>query len=268
MDSQILPKIGNYAVREVNPTVIIDNILRPMWDKGQSGEKVFEALKQGFSWQERNDPKFISPIRNMTKKDIGIVQNKPKRAALTMDEIAEFWYFLDYGENIIRPETKIVFKLILLTGQRTRDVLWAPWEDFDFENKMWIQGKHKTKHITGEVHYVPLSDMAQNFFLKLKAMGHPTATILLEKAPARALNRVQDRIPFDKKFTPHDLRRTMSTRLTADYRYNEVVIDMIQGHVQEGMKRIYQLDDRLDERREILDFWANEIRKKVEDYNP
>lgn len=268
LNKNIYPNIGSDPITSIDRVVIRDKVLQPMFDEGHTGEKVYECLKQAFNWMERVEPNFSSPIRTITKKDIGIKSKPQRKVTLTMDEIVQFLDYLDNGNHIIRKETIIIFKLILLTGQRTADVLRAPWSEFDFENKLWAipANRYKIGHISNEDHIVPMSAMVTNLFLRLKDNGHPTTTQLLDKAPARALKRLFDsgRMPFEKTFTPHDLRRTFATRMVEDFRYNETLVDMILGHKQEGMKAVYQTGARLDERREALNFWADKISKLVE----
>src|SRR5271165_3476842 len=47
-------------------------------------------------------------------------------------------------------------KLLILTGQRLREVAGAPWSEFDLEGKVWRLPKERTKNGVG--HEIPLSE--------------------------------------------------------------------------------------------------------------
>jgi integrase len=61
------------------------------------------------------------------------------------------------------------------------------------------------------------------------------------------------------KFTPHDLRRTVRSRLAA-LGVNSIVARKVLNHALDGMDRIYDRHAYLDEKRDALQRWTDELR--------
>jgi len=57
-----------------------------------------------------------------------------------------------------------------------------------------------------------------------------------------------------EKFTPHDLRRTLRTRL-AELGVNDIVAERVLGHKLQGMMAIYNQHAYDVEKRQALDIW-------------
>jgi integrase len=91
--------------------------------------------------------------------------------------------------------------------------------------------------------------------------GYIFAGHLLDKpfnGAASALRRLQKAMLGRSAFTLHDLRRTCRTglsRLGTDEQTAELVI----GHIPQGISAVYDLHDRLAERRAALDLWAEHV---------
>jgi integrase len=67
-------------------------------------------------------------------------------------------------------------------------------------------------------------------------------------------HRPSDQILANTPFTLHDMRRTCRTTL-ARLGVDEETAELVIGHVPQGMGKVYNLYDRLDERREALARW-------------
>lgn len=53
IDSHITKQIGQYSIDEIDTQLLSQRIFIPIFSGGHTGEKVFEALKQGFNWMVR-----------------------------------------------------------------------------------------------------------------------------------------------------------------------------------------------------------------------
>jgi len=63
-----------------------------------------------------------------------------------------------------------------------------------------------------------------------------------------------------EKFTLHDLRRTVRTALSRLGVADETA-EMVIGHMPQGVRKVYDMHDRLDERKEGLNRWAEHVLK-------
>jgi len=114
---------------------------------------------------------------------------------LTLDEIRLFWNRLDSVP--IQRRTALALKLLLVTLQRSSEVLGARKSEFDLENRTWIISAERTKN--KRAHVVPLSPMAMNIMTELladasdspflipgRAIDKPMANAALSRAIARS----------------------------------------------------------------------------------
>ncbi len=277
LDSNIIPVIGNLLPSELTTTYLINNLFNPLLERNiiVQAQKVFEHLKQGLGWIERTElvgNNWSSPLKNLNKKDLGLIKPiseiKPE-VSLTMPEIKIFLNFLDHGKHKMSKIVIFVLKILLLTGQRTIDIRNAPWSEFDFNNNIWIipWQRYKTGHLTYKDHKIPLSPQVTSILIEIKELineekdGYPSeklVTTLSDKALSKAVARIQDRLDGVQKFTPHELRKTFTTRLPS-LGIDAFLIEKIIGHTMPPIFLKYQHEEFLDKRRDALCLWADTI---------
>lgn len=69
-----------------------------------------------------------------------------------------------------------------------------------------------------------------------------------------------------RRFNPHDLRRTASTILH-EAGFNSDVIEKCLAHEQKGVRAVYNKAEYAQQRRELLQAWADMIDKFVENFD-
>lgn len=121
-------------------------------------------------------------------------------------------------------------------------------------------------------HLVPLSDQAMEIFIALKTFAGGSEYVLPSRYDADApmssatLNRTLELVyktaqkvgKVLEKFGPHDLRRTGST-LLHEAGYNTDWIEKQLAHEQQGVRAVYNKAEYLEQRRGMLQDWANMI---------
>jgi len=139
------------------------------------------------------------------------------------------------------PATKTCIKLIMLTFDRNSEMREAPLAEFDLDRGIWIlpalseqviqlirsldvvYGKSRTFLIPGQNKNKPLTMHALNRFVR----------------------RLNDKMKVEH-FTPHDFRRTGSTRLSENGVMPYVTEKML-GHELGGILAVYNKHDWIDE---------------------
>ena len=153
----LLPKFGNYRLNEINKKDV--EILHSSFSKiPRMGNRCLQLLCVMFnvaiSWEiiDKNPAKGIKKF----------TEHKRERY-LSTDEINKLRQTLDSDENQINANA---IRLILLTGSRKSEVLSARWQDFDFENNLWIKPAALTKQ--NKVSRIPLNSEAWEIVRKMK----------------------------------------------------------------------------------------------------
>ena len=199
------------------------------------------------------------------------------RRVLSDDEIRLFW------NGIAEPRRArtigLGLRLALLTGARVSEVAGicrAELERLGESGRAaWIIPGTRTKN--GREHLVPLVPLARDVALELLARIEPAAEYLLptrsrrRKGPVRGNSLTQAMDNFGCRLTgdtmvvrtwggdqptPHDLRRTVETRL-AELRIPKEIRDRVLNHVAGDVgSKHYNLHDYADEKRDALNRWA------------
>ena len=176
-----------------------------------------------------------------------------------------------YMERIgTTPSIRAAAKLLLLTMVRKSELTNATWNEINFTDALWTIPKERMKR--RNPHLVFLSRQALDIFIALKTFAGGSEYILPSRydsdlpMSSATLNQVltltyrlaQKEGQSLGKFGPHDLRRTAST-LLHEAGYNTDWIEKCLAHEQKGVRAIYNKAEYRDQRRAMLQDWADMI---------
>jgi len=223
-----------------------------------------------------------SPLAGMKRKN----ENVARKRVLSDEEIRVLWAALDF-ENGLKDMyigTKLALKMILLTGQRPGEVCGMTWEEI--EGNTWIIPAPRRK--TDEDQHVPLTDMMIDICNQARTFNAGSRFVFAsQRSPlyrhkkpqaakpkeddlhitrlslSHAINRYWEKMGLDsaaERFTPHDLRRTVRTRL-AELGIDDVIAERVLGHKLQGVLAIYNRYDYAAEKRQALERWESRLRE-------
>jgi integrase len=182
---------------------------------------------------------------------------------LTEEEIKVFWHGLDNASMF--EISKLALKLQLVTGQRKGEIVSAEWQDFDLQNRWWTIPAAKAKN--NVLHRVPLSLLALQILQELKKHSSGSAwlfpspkgnTHIIATAIDHALRKNLDKFKDAKPFTPHDLRRTAASHMTA-LGIPRLVVSKLLNHVENSVTAIYDRHSYDKEKREATILWDEKL---------
>lgn len=266
--------IGSMKIRDVTRQHVIAAL-----DKIAEGQKTGKTAKQLAGevliqakrlWRFAEVREWLdtSPIEKLNRNDFDARPVK-RDVTLRLDEVAEVWSAIDDPTRCkADPVSIAALKLLVLTGQREREVTDAEWSEFDLENGLWkIPAKRTKKERTHLVHLAPL---AVSILEKLKPITGKTpfvfASPLRENQPifGRSVNNALLTL-FKRGVLPnvtpchvHDLRRTLITRLP-DLGFEPFVAHKIANHVLPGVLAHYNHAEYMPQREAALKAWADRI---------
>lgn len=192
----------------------------------------------------------------------------PRDRALSPKEVKSFYKYLDRIQSA--PTIKLACKMLLLTLVRKSELTDATWEEVDFEHAVWtIPGIRMKRR---NPHNVYLSRQAMDILIAFKTCAGGSRYILPNRydidrpMSGVSLNGVltkvvetanSDGCPLDP-FSPHDLRRTGST-LLHEAGFNTDWIEKCLAHEQRNVRAVYNKAEYVEQRREMLQTWADMI---------
>lgn len=194
---------------------------------------------------------------------------------LDQDEIRTFWNTAEACR--LHLLTALALKLVLVTGQRPGEV--AGMHETEINGTVWTipaarRGKTDTAHT---VHLtetaLALIEAAKVERERLKARRTvPASGHIFEAWPGKPVNNAALSRAIDRsaaalgaknvqpwgRWTPHDLRRTMRTGLSA-CRVRPDIAEMTIGHTKRGMTAVYDLHGFEAERKAALEAWESRL---------
>jgi integrase len=198
-----------------------------------------------------------SPVERLSPKDL-IGKREARERELTDAELRAVWDAADAMGYPYGP----LFRLLILTGQREREVADMVWSEIDFDHALWIVPAARMKG--GRAHQVPLSPDALALLQSLPrftAGDHVFTTTDGAKAVngfSKAKVRI-DKLSGVEAWVFHDLRRTVRTHLSA-LPVQDMVRELVIAHAKPGLHKVYDLHAYQDEKRECLTLWAARLR--------
>jgi len=199
-----------------------------------------------------------------------IATRKPRERALTPDEIGVFFRALERAPT--SPTLRMALRFVMLTLVRKSEFTEATWSEVDLEAAVWTIGKERMK--AGRSHNVYLSTQACAILETLKTC-YPTSAYLHPPRYSSSKKLSISRATLNKvinctlatiraeggKFEPfsvHDLRRTAST-LLHEAGFNTDWVEKQLAHEQKGVRAVYNRAEYADQRREMLQAWADMV---------
>jgi integrase len=188
------------------------------------------SLSAFFGWAQREGLADANPVMNTNKA----AENSGRERVLNADEMHSIWNTVgddDYG---------IILKLLLLTGQRREEIGGLRRQEIDLDKAVISLGSERTKN--KRMHDIPLSGPAivllKSHLAKLdpdreyifgsgKRRGYSAWTYqkkALDQRLAEAGTPISD-------WTPHDLRRTLSTVAHEELGIAPHIVEAVLNHV-------------------------------------
>jgi integrase len=161
--------------------------------------------------------------------------------------------------------------MILVTGQRPGEVTGMRWDEVSDTTWKIPASRIKTRMIDPQPHPVPLSWLAERLLDECKriASNSPYAFPGVRRqgnevkpidrhSLSRALLRSSVALSLSEPCTPQDLRRTVRTNLAALGVYDHIA-EHVLNHSLQGMMRVYNQHDYLNEKRNALNRWTDHL---------
>lgn len=265
----ILPAIGEMVTEDVTRRHLIA-LLDKIVKRGApvNANRTLSAIKRFFGFCVERGIIDDNPALQISKKSVG-GSEKPKMRFLTTREIKKFWELMDSAP--FSRQVQLILKILLLTGQRVGELCNAEWSEIDFKNGVWTIPEEKSKN--GELNRVPLTYETQIYLSELSVLSGQSRFVcqspqIKEEKPIlyttvnRAVLRHQNHFEIEK-WTPHDLRRTVSTQM------NEMgilphVVEKILNHKMQGVMAVYNKAEHYDQKVEALARWEKRIKQILE----
>lgn len=253
MARHFVPAFGTRAISEITRAELSEHLAAIAEQAPVQANRVLGDVKQMFTFAVARGWLENSPAHLLTKKAVGGKERSRDRV-LADAEIVELVKVL--RTDRFAPKTRIALALLLLLGQRsgetraiTKKMVAGQWLDIP---------KQVTK--TGAAQKVYLGFLPSRLIrLAFKEYGSAP----FEGMEGQVLSKAVARMQFDPPFTPHDLRRTMATKM-ADMGIHPHVVEKCLNHKMSGVMAVYNRAEYLPERAAAWRQWERYVVRLVQ----
>lgn len=275
----VMPKFGKLLLSEITPTILRQYCEKLKERAPVTAVKTRDIVSMVFTYAKSRGAIYDNPAEYV--KGSSIATFAPRDRALTKQEIGMFFSTLKISQTSL--QLKIALKLIMLTMTRKSAIVGATWDEIDFKNAEWTIPAERMKASrqgAGRPHIVYLSKQALDLYLQLKILSSESPYVLpsfgqskygniskssLNRACTHTIQLAQKNGLKLKDFTVHDMRRTASTHLH-EAGYNSDWIEKALAHEQRGVRAVYNKAEYSEQRKKLLQDWADMIDKWVNEF--
>lgn len=262
LETDIYPKIGSMPIKDVNAPILLP-VLRAIEKRGahEIARRALQYCGQIFRY---------AIVTGRGERDISADLKGALRpfkrghyAAMDVSELPDFLKALDKNEARLFPQTMISIQLLMLTFVRTSELIKATWDEFDFEEKMWVIPAERMK--MKRPHMVPLSNQAIELLQQLKEL-HPPNRVHIFPSRSNPRNHMSNntilfalgRMGYRGTHTGHGFRALAMSAIKEKLKYRHEVVDRQLAHAPRSqIDKAYDRAKYLDERVIMMQDWAD-----------
>lgn len=259
----VLPTWGARPISEITRTDATRLLDRIVEDHGPvMANRVLNTVRKMFNWAAGRGVIEASPIAGLEPPG----EERPRERVLADNELRAVW---QAAEQLGWPWVGFL-KVLILTGQRRREVAEMRWPELDLERGLWTIPGERVKN--GRAHLVHLSPQGQEVIEQIRQQALADGPLVFTTTGRTSLSgfskmkRRLDQLSDVSGWTLHDVRRTMVT-VMAGLAIAPHVADRILNHVDgtiRGVARIYQRNEFLPQRKQALDAWGAYVSQLVD----
>ncbi len=207
--------------------------------------RLLSILKQATRYGDAAGKILGDPLAPLTKKQVG-GREDPRQRVLSDAEIKALWN----TESVHTP----LMRFLLLTGQRIGEAQQALHTDIS--GNRWVIPAENSKN--GKEHWVPIVPAIQEIIDDNPGDGDNVFGYRSTTGVQAWLRRWLKKQKVEPRYTPHDLRRTMSTRMNS-LGVEPYVVEKMLNHSMSGVMAVYNHAEYEEQRIAAAKLWAGHV---------
>lgn len=266
IEQYAFPFIGEKPINEITREDVL-NILKPIWlEKNETASRVRGRLENILAYAVTDGILPSNPAAWRGNLDRYLApQSKVKvvkhHEAMPFEQLQEKVKCLIPANN----RTRQVILFTILTASRIGESVPACWNEIDFKNRVWSVPPERRKDGKPFPHRVPLSTQAIDLLNSIERQGEKIFEDPDRKASSRySLTGLLKRMTGTDA-TMHGFRSTFRD-WCAENDVPEILAEKSMMHqTGDAVVQAYQRSDLLEQRREVMQRWADAVFEKVND---
>lgn len=265
IERHIIPKFGNRDFTGISPKEWFDFFQSLQRDLGiyTQTEKLTSYCRNAYDWAKFQEKIKFNPLEGITKH-----LDKNQGGNMKFVDINEFPALIRAIRSYPKRDKAIGLELFALLFPRPVELRYATWDQFDLDKAVWIKPAVIMKKDIP--HAVPLPRQAIVLLKELLTYKtesnflFPGRGSLSEPVSDNTFNTALNRLGYKDRQNPHGFRHIASTQLNNRFSDKEQVVEATLAHLKKGVKGVYDKGAHFEERIGMMQWWADEIDRIVE----
>ena len=153
-------------------------------------------------------------------------------------------------------ETQLGLAMALLLAKRTQEIRFIEWSHIDFHKAIWTTPADKMKK--RKEHRQPLTEPVLTMLKQMKEMKGNQPYVLTNNDKPLSENAMLYAVKRFDDVTVHGFRASCGT-WCEENGVDKEISKFIKAHQPDYLDAAYQRSDLLEQRREVLQSWANYV---------
>ena len=255
-----IPVLGKKKLSEIKRADVLA-VLLPIWStKTETASRVRGRLENIFSYAVSDGLMDFNPAlwRGNLDRDLppaSKIQQVQHQESMPLEELQE--KIGCFYPATTRTKQAILFTI--LTASRVGESVPARWDEIDWENRIWSVPPERRKDQKPYPHRVPLSDQAIELLKSIEKKGDHIFGVSEESLGSRyTLTKLLKRLTGTTA-TMHGFRSTFRD-WAAENGVPDIVAEKCLMHTTgNAVVQAYQRSDLLEQRREVMQQWADAV---------
>jgi len=265
IERHIIPAFGNRDFTSISPKEWFDFLQGLQRDLGiyTQTEKLTSYCRNAYDWAKFQEKIKFNPLEGITKH-----LDKNQGGNMKFVDIDEFPALIRAIRSYPKRDKAIGLELFALLFPRPVELRYATWDQFDLDKAVWIKPAVIMKKDIP--HAVPLPRQAIVLLKELLTYKtesnflFPGRGSLSEPVSDNTFNTALNRLGYKDRQNPHGFRHIASTQLNNRFSDKEQVVEATLAHLKKGVKGVYDKGAHFEERVVMMQWWADEIDRIVE----
>lgn len=277
LETYLLPTLGKRPISEITAMELLAT-LREVENTGKldTAKRLRERCSAIFRLAVISGRAQFNPAADLA--DAMMTPISKPQPSLRQEELPRFFEAINSTEGMTY-QTRLLFKVLMICFTRIGETVRAEWSHIDFDNALWTippenrKLKHKLK-ASANPHFVPLPSQTLQALRELESFRLPGNPYVFpsfrhpkrhmsEATPLKALERLgyAGKNRENGHVVTHGFRATASTILN-EAGFNPDAVERQLAHTeQNAVRAAYNRAQYLEERRSMLQCWADYLDK-------
>ncbi|MDO7194592.1 tyrosine-type recombinase/integrase [Acinetobacter nosocomialis] len=259
----VKPYLGKMKVNEIKPIDIL-KVLKILEDEGKTKTTKFvlQILRKCFHLAVASAYCDFNPATSLTD---ALKPHQTKNHPFISESRMPFLFKALKEDGRLDLEFKVAFLLVTYTAVRVNEACKARWPEFNFKQERWSIPASRMKR--RRPHVVPLPKQVIEILLMWKEKCPSNVLVFPELKDinkpmysVRLINAI-NKTSYKGKQTVHGLRGRFSTSAYESELWRDDAIEMSLAHAVRGTKGIYNKATYFNERKKLMQWYANKVEK-------